>query len=393
MKRKYTIWIYLFLLITLLATSCSSISSRNTPDDTQAPPPPGDLISTIDPITTTPSLIPSLVPSKTPLATLPPIATPTPIQPARIKLLFTGNIVPARCVQARIDELDNPDYPYEEVVQLISSADLAVGTLNATMSDSSKITGCITTFVLTGRPENAFALARAGFDAISTATNHIKNCGLTNCGDRAFLDTLENLRQAAVRPIGAGVNLEEALKPQVFTLQGVDFAIVALGEIEAMAFASENSPGIAVLDEENLRNTIQQARREADVVIVMPHWGPEYSAIPNYRQLNFARIAVEAGADLVVGDHTHTVQGYETIDGVPVFYGLGNFMFDQGWSEETSQGVALTVTYFGKELESYELIPVHIDWDGRVHLADDDEAGEILGRMEAANAAAGILNQ
>jgi poly-gamma-glutamate synthesis protein (capsule biosynthesis protein) len=309
-----------------------------------------------------------------------PTISPTPAPPFNT-LLFTGNIVPARCVQAKIDELGNPDYPYEEVKELISQVDLAVGTLNGTLSDFPTLTGCTDTFLLVGRAENAGALARAGFDAMSVATNHIKNCGMPACGDRAFLDTLDNLQLAGVRPIGAGLNLEESLQPQVFELRGVRFAFVSLGEIESTTFAGEDSPGIAVLEEDNLREAIAAARQAGDVVIVLPHWGPEYSVQPNHNQTRYARVAVEAGADLVVGNHTHTVQTLETIDGVPVFYGLGNFMFDQDWSRETSQGVALRVTFQGATYAGFDLVPVHIDGDGRVHIAEAAEAIEILNVM------------
>jgi poly-gamma-glutamate synthesis protein (capsule biosynthesis protein) len=216
------------------------------------------------------------------------------------------------------------------------------------------------------------------------ATNHIKNCGLSNCGDQAFLDTLTHLKAAEVIPVGAGRDLPEALEPVVLTLKGVRFGFVSLGEIESSTFAAEGVPGIAPLTDENLRAAIAAAREASDVVIAMPHWGPEYSSTPNYRQLAFAREAVDAGADLVVGNHTHVVQAWEMIDGVPVFYGLGNFVFDQNWSRETQQGVILTVTFQGTEIVGHQLIPTHVDGDGRVHIAGDAEAQEILGRIEAA---------
>jgi poly-gamma-glutamate synthesis protein (capsule biosynthesis protein) len=322
--------------------------------------------------------------SAEPLPASPPPATPTGT-PETTTLLFTGNIVPARCVQAKIDEIGDPDYPYEEVRDLIQGVDLAIGTLNATLSDFTEPTGCVGTFLLVGRAANAEALGVAGFDAMSVATNHIKNCGQSRCGDRAFLETLKNLELAGVRPIGAGDNLAEALAPQVFTLNGVRFAFISLGELESTTFATDSSPGIAVLNEENLRSAIAAARAVGDVVIALPHWGPEYSLAPNYRQLLFAEIAVDAGADLVVGNHTHTVQALETINEVPVFYGLGNFMFDQSWSRETAQGVALIATFTGRAFTGFELIPVHIAGDGRVQLANTEEAVEILGRIQEAS--------
>jgi poly-gamma-glutamate synthesis protein (capsule biosynthesis protein) len=70
---------------------------------------------------------------------------------------------------------------------------------------------------------------------------------------------------------------------------------------------------------------------------------------------------------------------------VPVFYGLGNFVFDQNWAVDHQQGVILTVTFKGTRFAGYELTPTHVDFDGTVHIAGPDEAAEILGRIEAAS--------
>lgn len=341
----------------------------------------------VSPQTASPSLtVNAPEPSLTPSPTLDPTSTlsPTPTQPPITTLLFTGVIVPARCVQAAIDERGDHDYPYDEVREIISQADLAVGTLNATMSDYPPHTGCVPTYVLVGDAENADALARSGFDVMSVATNHIKNCGLTNCGDRAFFDTLDNLERVGILPVGAGANHAEAIKPVVVELNGVRFGIVSLGQIESMAFAGEDTPGIAVLNQENLEAAIEAARQVSDVVIVMPHWGPEDVPWPGYIQRDLARQAVDAGADLVVGNHTHVVQAVQEIDGVQVFYGLGNFVFDQ-WPRDHQQGVILLVRFEGAQYMGYEFIPTHVDQDGRVHIADPEEAAEILERIEKAS--------
>jgi len=315
-----------------------------------------------------------------------PAASPTP-EPPTTTLLFSGAIVPGRCVQAAIDERGNADFLYEDVRDLISAADIAVGTLNASLSDYPPRTGCVQTFVLVGGSNNADALANAGFDVMSVATNHIKNCGLSTCGDRAFLDTLDNLQRVGILPVGAGLNLQEAMQPVVIVRNGIRFGFVSLGEIESLAFAGENTPGIAPLprdfDEagQNLRSAIAAAREIADVVIAMPHWGSDYSGAPNYRQLHFDQVAVEAGADLVIGNHPHVIQGMREIGGVPVFYSLGSFVFDQDWSRETQQGILVVVTFRGVEISDYQIIPVHIDGDGHVCVAESPEAEEILERF------------
>ena len=377
------------ILLTLLLAACKS--------PTSTPPTPSLLrdSSPIPTLTFTPThtLVPAATPQPTssrtltPSVTLPPTKTLAPTSLPRTTLLFTGIIVPARCVQAAIDERGDTDYLYDEIRGIITEADLAVGTLNATISDYPPHTGCVPTLVLVGGSGNADALERAGFNVMSVATNHIKNCGPGNCGDRAFLDTLDNLSRVGITPVGAGLNHAEAMQPVVVELNGVRFGIVSLGHIEPMAFAGEDTPGIAVLDEENLRAAIADARQVSDIVIAMPHWGPENSAAPGWWQMALAEVAVDAGADLAVGNHTHVVQAYEEIDGVMVFYGLGNFVFDQVWPPDHTQGVILLVTYEGPNLVDFEFIPTYFDLDGTVHIADPEQSAEILARIETARKA------
>ncbi len=155
-----------------------------------------------------------------------------------------------------------------------------------------------------------------------------------------------------------------------------------------MAFASEDSPGIAPLPEdfaiadENLRTAIAAAKEISDVVIVMPHWGSDYKDTPNYRQLHFDQVIVDSGADLVIGNHSHVIQGMREMDGIPVFYSLGSFVFDQDWSLATQQGIVVRVTFQGTEILSYDVIPVHIDGNGHVQVAEPNEAAEILARFQ-----------
>jgi poly-gamma-glutamate capsule biosynthesis protein CapA/YwtB (metallophosphatase superfamily) len=126
-------------------------------------------------------------------------------------------------------------------------------------------------------------------------------------------------------------------------------------------------------------------KQVADVVIVMPHWGSEDIILPNGIQRNQANMIVSLGVDLVVGNHTHVIQAYHTIGGTPVFYGLGNFVFDQG-ERDHRQGVILLVRFQGTKLLDFKLIPTYHERSGRVHLADEKEASEIMQRLQEANA-------
>ena len=320
-------------------------------------------------------------------APIEPTATkiPEPTEPPYTTILFTGQIVPGRCVQAEVDRIGSAEYIFADIAEILTAPDLTVGTLNAALSDFPPSTGCVDTFVLVGGSIHADAMAAAGFDVMSAATNHIKNCGFTSCGDRAFFDTLENLERVGIQSVGAGANLQEASKPLILTVNGVNFAFLSLGQIEPLAFAGPDTPGIGVLSVEALQAGIAAAKEIADVVIFLPHWGPEYSHAPNPSQLALAAAAVDAGADLIVGNHTHYIQAYGNMGGVPVFFGLGNFVFDQTQERARQQSILVRVLFQGKDLLSYEILPVTVDRNGKVQAADELEAMEILNNLTQYN--------
>ena len=389
------------VLLVILLASCQAgaASTVSTPSPIGSAFPTLPTTSTSIPEALGPTHLPSRTPTDTPIPQTSEVPetsevfTATPSEPPITTLLFTGIIVPARCVQAALDANGNPNYPYEEVREIITEADIAVGTFNATMSDKIEHTGCWRTYQLVGSPDNADALAWAGFDVMSVATNHIKDCGaMKSWCDFAMFDTLENMRRVGIQPAGAGADLNEALSPVVITLNGVRFGFVSLGDskLSPTVFADDDNPGIAFLDEENMRRAIAKARKVADVVIALPHWGSEDNLLPNWWQREQAQYTVQAGADLVVGNHTHVIQAFQTLvdpsrsQEVPVFYGLGNFVFDQGLRDHR-QSLILLVRFQGRNYLDYQLIPIHTDPDGRAHLADPEESAEILQRIEQAN--------
>lgn len=390
LKNPFSFCLYLLIMLflvvgcqrtpasTALPRSDPSTTKQSSPSGIQEKPATASVVNEIQAKTTITPIPPTITPEAQP----PTIAPPA--EPVTTTLLFTGVIVPARCVQATIDELGDPDYPYHKVRDMLTNADLSIGVLNATMSDRIEHTGCNWSYQMVGGASNADAAARTGFDVMSVATNHIKDCGtMKSWCNFALIDTLENLNRVGIRTVGAGKNLEAALQPVIITMHGVRFGFVALGDSKMSmdVFATDTNPGIALLNKENMQAAISLARQNADIVIALPHWGPEASAKPTAIQLRQAQHLVEAGADLVVGNHTHVVQAIEEIDGVPVFYGLGNLIFDQ-WYPEYRQGVILLVKFQGTKYLGYELIPTHTDQDGQARLAEPDEAAEIIQRIK-----------
>ena len=315
-------------------------------------------------------------------ATLPPpTATPEPIT----TLLFTGDVIPARCTLTKLRAIGSYDAAFDAVRDILTRADIAIGTLDSTLADSAVPLGCTETFNLAGPREFADALGRAGYDVMSHAANHIRDCGNAACGDLAVTQTIANLRRDGIASAGSGATLAAAREPVIITRNGIRFAFLAYDDIAPYYTATESSAGSAPLDTTTIGEDIARARAAADVVVVIPHWGVEYTAAPSERQRLAARVAAISGADVIVGNHPHWVQAHEQLGDVFVAYALGNFVFDQDWSLATQQGAMLELTFTGRRLTGFRYIPVHV-WDEyQPRVADPDEAAQILDRIEAAS--------
>jgi poly-gamma-glutamate synthesis protein (capsule biosynthesis protein) len=323
-------------------------------------------------------------PSVAATATAVPSPTPEPVT----TLLFTGDIIPVRCTYARIEAMGG-DYtaPFAALREQLAAADITIGTLDTTISDAARPIGCTPTFNLAAPARALDGLRHGGFDVISHAANHVKDCGAIACGDQALLDTRANLQSAGIAAAGSGRDLAEARAPVVVVRDGVSFAFLAYDDIAAYYHAGAATAGAAPLDPATIAEDVANARKYAHIVIVLPHWGVEYTAAPTERQRAFARAAAAAGADLVVGNHPHWVQAHEQVGGTFVAYALGNFVFDQDWSPETQQGAMLEVTFRGARLTGWRYLPVHIYEQYQPRLAEPAEAAEILRRIEDASAA------
>jgi poly-gamma-glutamate synthesis protein (capsule biosynthesis protein) len=338
------------------------------------------------------ALIPTETPGTPTTEAARAIPTPEPTVEPVTRLLFTGDVIPARCTDAAVTALGGDwTLPFQALQPMLSAADITAGTLDSTVSDAVVPTGCIETYSLGGVAAVAEGLRFAGYDVLSHAANHIKDCGVTNCGDQAMLDTIANLKAAGVQTVGSGANLAEARRPVVIERNGIYFAFLAYDDIAPWYQATNAAAGTAPMDTATVAEDIANAKKVANVVIVIPNWGIEYTIDPSERQREIARAAVAAGADLIVGNHPHWVQAHETIEGpegpVLVAYALGNFVFDQDWSLETQQGALLEVTFTGIDVTATRYTPIHIHDNYQPRIAEADEAAQILERIETASGA------
>ncbi len=176
-------------------------------------------------------------------------------------------------------------------------------------------------------PANVSILQELGVDIAGIANNHVCDYGL-----EALSDTIATLDAAGIPNVGAGNNLEEAKRPWYFVANGRKIAFVAATQIERTynytKEATDTTPGVLkTLNPDKYVEVIRQAKKQSDYVIAFVHWGTEGTNYYEADQAELAEKFVQAGADAVIGGHTHCLQGLTYVGDVPVIYSLGNFWF------------------------------------------------------------------
>ena len=293
-----------------------------------------------------------------------------------IKMIFTGDVMLDRGVEYMVSKYGSDDwkFPFLKVADFLKTGDVVFGNLEGPISDKGYRAGSIYSFE--ANPKTLEGLVYAGFNVMSVANNHMFDYTRS-----ALEDTLDRLKEAGIVYVGAGSNLEEALTPKFLEIKGNKIAFLAYADFNVSSWeATQDLSGFTPLTEDNLKNGIVAAEEAgADIVIVSFHFGEEYQQTPSAEQKKWAHFAVDNGANLVIGHHPHVVQpieeyapssetgvlaesleyenlfnfklnasdtGEESENGqkrVWIAYSLGNFVFDQYFSEETTTGELLEV--------------------------------------------------
>lgn len=227
--------------------------------------------------------------------------------------------------------------------------------------------------------DTAFYLNDMGADVAIIANNHVYDYG-----EEGLLDTIDTLNNVGVHPVGAGRNLEEAVQPVYYIVNDIKVAIVAASQIERLdnpdtKGATKDSAGVfRCWNNDLIYTAIEVAKQNADFVVACIHWGTEKDPVPDCWQTKMAPKLAEAGADLIIGDHTHRLQGVYYYGDTPCIYSMGNFWFN-GTTTDTGM-VEVTV---GKDgLKSFQFLPA-IQSNYSTNLVYDGEKQRILDYMKS----------
>lgn len=248
-------------------------------------------------------------------------------------IFLTGDIMLGRSVMKTSLAKNDLNYPFEKVASILKSSNIVFGNL-----ENAIITNCPmsdTGLKFCTDPKMIQGMTDAGINIVNLANNHSGNYG-----QDGISQTEKYLNDAGINYVGRGNLIIKDIDGNKFGFLGFNFV--------------DNKPD--TLDYQLVNNS----KKKVDILIVMVHWGTEYTPDPTNTQKQIANDLVGSGADVVVGSHPHVVQSIDSINGKPIFYSLGNFVFDQPWSEETKKGLAIRLTYSGKNLSKIEKLPVYM---------------------------------
>ena len=245
-----------------------------------------------------------------------------------VSISVTGDVMFGRKMPA---VLDSGASPFRFVENVTKNADiLLVNFENPVTTSSYAVKGDVP---LKANPKYTYLLANANDNVVaSQANNHALDYGETGLNE-----SIKNLKDAGIHVMGAGINAAEATKP--VTIESGDRKVTILNYMDSENFqeyrgvmdpATSNSSGYSAYDTELAQRQVQEARENgSSIIIAYLHYGNEYSRSPNGNQVKISHELINDGADIVIGSHTHVTQGVEMYNGKPIFYNLGNFIFDQ----------------------------------------------------------------
>jgi poly-gamma-glutamate synthesis protein (capsule biosynthesis protein) len=257
---------------------------------------------------------------------------------AVLTVTAVGDMMFGRHIQDVIDR-KGYDYLFQYVRTYFRSSDFVTGNFeNPIVSREISVPRTRKHIQLKADPGAAEFLKREGFTVVSLANNH-----LMDYGKRGLLDTLDAFRKAGVDVVGAGSNINRAKRISYKTVSGIKIATIGISDVMPIgirARATTKLSGVAPADPDVFFPLVAKADNNADLVIVHIHWGLEYDSGFHPRQRDLAYALADAGADIIVGHHPHVLEPVEVYKDTVIFYSLGNFIFDQGWSRTKESVIA-----------------------------------------------------
>ncbi|GEN54637.1 CapA family protein [Halobacillus faecis] len=275
---------------------------------------------------------------------------------SEFRATFVGDMMFGRHVTDVIEKNGTP-FLFEKVAPYFQSSDYVTGNFEnaVTLSSEEEYTLLDKSIHLQSDESPVTTLKNMNFTNVNLANNHSMDYG-----EKGLKDTIKTMQNEGLSYVGAGENIEEAQTIDYQEVKGLTVATLGINDVPvAGSPALKYRAGVAEADPEDFLPLVKEAESNADMVMVHVHWGAEYDNEPHPRQRDMAKAIVDAGADVIIGHHPHVLSPVEVYKDSVIFYSLGNFIFDQGWSRTRDSAL---VQYDLQEdgTGRFEILPMRI---------------------------------
>ena len=300
---------------------------------------------------------------------------------------FTGDVMLGRTVNEYINSR-TPQYPWGNVLPIIKKADLSFVNLECAITSHKKESEMIKAFYFRADPVSVDVLKQGGINYVSLANNHV-----LDFGDAGLSETINLLDKNNIFHAGAGKSITDASRPALLEIKGLKVTVLSFSDYPREWAAEKRKAGLnyisVSLSDKNfskIRQSIKDAKKQADIVVFSIHWGPNMRQYPPKDFVEFAHAVMDAGADIFHGHSAHVFQPIEIYNGKPIFYDCGDFIDDYAVDIDLRNDYALLynviISPVSKKIMSIELVPCIIH-SCRVNLADESLFEIIAQKIEA----------
>jgi len=266
------------------------------------------------------------------------------------------------------------DFLFSRIKAHLKASDIVCGNLEGIISPKNKTEKGIKSAIFWGDPECAEAMKDAGFNCVFLANNHTAQHGID-----ALKRTCTLLDKHKIKWTGFNSSKPETPIPAIFNVRGIRVGFLSYCDTQQYHLDTIILP---LIDIDNIKHDVSKLKKECDIVVISLHWGDEFIEYPSPKQVQIAHEIIDAGVHLILGHHSHTMQGIERYKHGLIAYSLGTFIKDL-WRKELRESVILSCELTKEGVKQIDIVPVIINESYQPELHAGQDCHKFLKRLDA----------
>ncbi len=265
------------------------------------------------------------------------------------------------------------DFLFLQIQEYLKDGDIICGNLEGIISPKKKNENEFKSAIFWGEPECAEALKTIGFNCLFLANNHTAQHGID-----ALKQTCQLLDKSNIKWTGFNEANPNSPSPAIFRIKGLKIGLLAYCETQQYRL---DIPILPIINLENIKMDINNLQKDCDVIVISLHWGDEFIDYPSPKQIQIAHEIIDSGAHLILGHHSHTMQGIERYKHGLIAYSLGSFVKDL-WQHKLRESVILKCEFSAKGIKNFNIVPIFINNNWQPEIYKGEKGERFLKRIE-----------